>query len=112
MLCQDDVIQGYFIHDSQISPNRLSASRFGGCPAGRPLIDPPAIVCTQRSKGDCCESTRVQGKEIFRKFGIPVPEGKVAKTADEAEAIAKELSSPVVVVKAQIHAGGRGKGPS
>ena len=53
-----------------------------------------------------------QGKEIFRKFGIPVPEGKVAKTADEAEAIAKELGSPVVVVKAQIHAGGRGKGPS
>ena len=51
-----------------------------------------------------------QGKEIFRKFGIPVPEGKVAKTADEAEAIAKELGSPVVVVKAQIHAGGRGKG--
>ena len=51
-----------------------------------------------------------QGKEIFRKFGIPVPEGKVAKTADEAEAIAKELGAPVVVVKAQIHAGGRGKG--
>lgn len=51
-----------------------------------------------------------QGKEIFRKYGIPVPDGRIAKTADEAERIARELNSPVVVVKAQIHAGGRGKG--
>ncbi len=51
-----------------------------------------------------------QGKEIFRKYGIPVPDGKIAKTAADAEKIAQELNSPVVVVKAQIHAGGRGKG--
>ncbi len=51
-----------------------------------------------------------QGKEIFRKYGVPVPDGRIAKTADEAEKIARELNSPVVVVKAQIHAGGRGKG--
>lgn len=51
-----------------------------------------------------------QAKEILRSFNVPVPRGKVAQCADEAEAIAKELGSPVVVVKAQIHAGGRGKG--
>ncbi|MEE2961155.1 MAG: ADP-forming succinate--CoA ligase subunit beta [Myxococcota bacterium] len=51
-----------------------------------------------------------QGKQLFREFGIPVPNGKVAKSGEEAEAIAKELGSAVVVVKAQIHAGGRGKG--
>ncbi|MEL6548380.1 MAG: ATP-grasp domain-containing protein, partial [Myxococcota bacterium] len=50
-----------------------------------------------------------QGKEIFRERGIPVPRGMVAKTAEEAEAAAKELGG-TVVVKAQIHAGGRGKG--
>ncbi len=51
-----------------------------------------------------------QGKEILRKFGVPVPKGKPVFTVDEAEAVAKELGTPVVVVKAQIHAGGRGKG--
>ena len=51
-----------------------------------------------------------QGKQLFREFGIPVPNGKVAKSGAEAEAIAKELDSAVIVVKAQIHAGGRGKG--
>jgi len=51
-----------------------------------------------------------QGKEILRKYGVAVPDGKVAYTPSEAEEIAKELSSDVSVVKAQIHAGGRGKG--
>ncbi len=51
-----------------------------------------------------------QAKELFRKEGIPTPRGKVAFTVDEAVAAAKELGTPVVVVKAQIHAGGRGKG--
>jgi succinyl-CoA synthetase beta subunit len=51
-----------------------------------------------------------QGKELFRKFGVPVPRGILATTADEAEQAARELKTPVVVVKAQIHAGGRGKG--
>lgn len=50
-----------------------------------------------------------QGKEIFRQYGIPTPQGKVASSPSEAEAIAKELGTAVVVVKAQIHAGGRGK---
>ncbi|MFY2561823.1 ADP-forming succinate--CoA ligase subunit beta [Corallococcus terminator] len=51
-----------------------------------------------------------QGKEIFRKYGVPTPKGILALTPDAAEAAAKELATPVVVVKAQIHAGGRGKG--
>jgi succinyl-CoA synthetase beta subunit len=51
-----------------------------------------------------------QAKDLFRKEGIPVPKGKVAFTVDEAVAAAKELGTAVTVVKAQIHAGGRGKG--
>ncbi|MBX7097632.1 MAG: ADP-forming succinate--CoA ligase subunit beta [Myxococcaceae bacterium] len=51
-----------------------------------------------------------QGKEIFRKYGVPVPKGIVARTPEEAEAAAKTLGTKVTVVKAQIHAGGRGKG--
>jgi succinyl-CoA synthetase beta subunit len=49
-----------------------------------------------------------QAKEIFAKFSIPVPEGKVATTPEEAEQIAKELGG-AVVIKAQVHVGGRGK---
>ena len=50
-----------------------------------------------------------QGKEIFRSMGVAVPKGRVAYTAEEAVEKAKELDSDVYVVKAQIHAGGRGK---
>ena len=50
-----------------------------------------------------------QGKEILRKYGVKVPNGKVAFTVEEAVEAAKELGSAVCVVKAQIHAGGRGK---
>ncbi|MDQ7052547.1 MAG: ADP-forming succinate--CoA ligase subunit beta, partial [candidate division KSB1 bacterium] len=50
-----------------------------------------------------------QAKEILKKYGVAVPEGKIARTPEEAEAIARELGTSVVVVKAQIHAGGRGK---
>ena len=50
-----------------------------------------------------------QGKEIFRKYGIPVPKGSPAKTPEEAAKVAQELGG-MVVVKSQIHAGGRGKG--
>jgi succinyl-CoA synthetase beta subunit len=51
-----------------------------------------------------------QGKELLRKFGVPVPRGIVARSPEEAYHAAKELATDVVVVKAQIHAGGRGKG--
>jgi succinyl-CoA synthetase beta subunit len=50
-----------------------------------------------------------QSKKIFAAYGIPVPAGAVAATADEAAAVASGLGGPVWVVKAQVHAGGRGK---
>ncbi len=50
-----------------------------------------------------------QAKEIFAAFGAPVPRGKPAFSVDEAVKVAEELGGPVWVVKAQIHAGGRGK---
>ncbi len=50
-----------------------------------------------------------QGKAILAKYGVPVPRGEVAYTVEEAEAAAKKIGGSVVV-KAQIHAGGRGKG--
>jgi succinyl-CoA synthetase beta subunit len=51
-----------------------------------------------------------QGKELLQKYGVSVPRGIVARSAADAYNAAKELGSDVVVVKAQIHAGGRGKG--
>jgi len=53
-----------------------------------------------------------QGKAVLKKYGVAVPRGSMATTREEAEAIAKELmasGATGVVVKAQIHAGGRGK---
>ncbi len=49
-----------------------------------------------------------QAKDILRKLGVPIPAGEIATTPDEAEAIARRIGSEVVV-KAQVHAGGRGK---
>jgi len=51
-----------------------------------------------------------QAKERFKKSGIPVPDGILAMTAKGAEAASESLSGPPWVVKAQVHAGGRGKG--
>lgn len=51
-----------------------------------------------------------QAKELYRKYGVPVPDGSVAFTPDEAQTVAQTLDGYPVVVKAQIHAGGRGKG--
>jgi succinyl-CoA synthetase beta subunit len=51
-----------------------------------------------------------QAKELLKKFGVPVPRGIVARSIEEARQAATELGTDVVVVKAQIHAGGRGKG--
>jgi succinyl-CoA synthetase beta subunit len=51
-----------------------------------------------------------QAKELFQKYKVPVPRGGVAFAADEAVTVAKTLGGYPVVVKAQIHAGGRGKG--
>src|SRR3954451_25157181 len=69
-----------------------------------------------RARGIRCDKTsrpmkvhEYQAKEILRRYGVPTPRGIVAETADDARAAAKELGGRVVV-KAQIHAGGRGKG--
>ena len=51
-----------------------------------------------------------QGKAILARHGVPVPKGKVAFTADKAGEVATTLGGGTVVIKAQIHAGGRGKG--
>jgi len=51
-----------------------------------------------------------QAKELLQKFGVATTRGKVASTPDEVEAIARELGKIDIVVKAQVHAGGRGKG--
>ncbi|MEZ5533971.1 MAG: ADP-forming succinate--CoA ligase subunit beta [Steroidobacteraceae bacterium] len=50
-----------------------------------------------------------QAKEVFREYGVPVPQGRVARSADEAVAAAEAIGGAVWVVKAQVHAGGRGK---
>jgi len=50
-----------------------------------------------------------QAKDVFRSFGIPVPAGRVAGSPEEAVAAAQSLGGPIWVVKAQVHAGGRGK---
>ncbi len=51
-----------------------------------------------------------QAKELFAKFGVPTPAGEVASTPEEAQAAAERLGGNGLVVKAQVHAGGRGKG--
>ena len=50
-----------------------------------------------------------QAKQLLREFGVPVPDGALATTPAEAEDATRALDSNVVVVKAQVHAGGRGK---
>ena len=51
-----------------------------------------------------------QAQELLRKFGVATPRGKVASSPEEAEQIAREIAPAEIVVKAQVHAGGRGKG--
>src|SRR3954466_13689765 len=51
-----------------------------------------------------------QAKDLLAKYGVPVPAGHAAMSAEEAVEAAKQLPGPLWVVKAQIHAGGRGKG--
>ncbi|MDP7572718.1 MAG: succinate--CoA ligase subunit beta, partial [Myxococcota bacterium] len=51
-----------------------------------------------------------QAKDLLRQYGVAVPEGGVASTPAAAEEVARGLDKGLVVVKAQVHAGGRGKG--
>jgi succinyl-CoA synthetase beta subunit len=64
----------------------------------------PTLTC-----GDRMNLHEYQAKDVFRQYGIPVPPGRVAASADEAAAAAQALGGSVWVVKAQVHAGGRGK---
>lgn len=68
-----------------------------------------SIFCKELIGGWEMNIHEYQGKEILRKYGVAVPNGKVAFTVEEAVEAAKELGTQVCVVKAQIHAGGRGK---
>jgi succinyl-CoA synthetase beta subunit len=81
-------------------------------------MDKPAFFCIKLECSLSIESLlggwemnihEYQGKEILKKYGVAVPNGKVAFTVEEAVEAAKELGTDVCVVKAQIHAGGRGK---
>ena len=63
----------------------------------------------QDVSGDRMNIHEYQAKAVLREFGVPVPRGIPALSVDEAEKAANELGGPVWVVKAQIHAGGRGK---
>jgi succinyl-CoA synthetase beta subunit len=75
----------------------------GLCPA---IVRPISHPCQANSMN----IHEYQAKDVLRGFGVPVPKGKPAFTVEEAVAAAEELGGPVWVVKAQIHAGGRGKG--
>src|SRR6266498_4659295 len=68
------------------------------------------IVAAIRLRARAMNIHEYQAKELLAKYGVPVPAGYPAMSADEAAAAAKMLPGPLWVVKAQIHAGGRGKG--
>ncbi len=80
----------------------------------RPLaLEPTAldlIAAAHHSKAGRMKIHEFQAKEILRQAGVAVPRGIVARSAEEAAAAYQELGGKIAVVKAQIHAGGRGKG--
>jgi succinyl-CoA synthetase beta subunit len=67
-------------------------------------------AAARRRQGSVLKIHEYQAKTLLKQYGVPVPRGEVAVTADEAADIARRLGGGTVVVKAQIHAGGRGKG--
>src|ERR1700729_3403855 len=77
------------------------AERAAGCAAHAP--------CRHCRRAVTMNLHEYQAKDVFRHYGIAVPAGRVAATADEAVAAAEALGGSVWVVKAQVHAGGRGK---
>src|SRR3954451_17721249 len=80
-------------------------------PHPRPAYCAPALPLRRALSGaNSMNIHEYQAKEVLRTFGVPVPKGKPAFTVEEAVKAAEELGGPVWVVKAQIHAGGRGKG--
>jgi succinyl-CoA synthetase beta subunit len=79
------------------------------CLGARKLF-PPDLGAPLIRKADLMNIHEYQAKELLAKFGVGVPAGHAALTVEEAVAGAKQLPGPLYVVKAQIHAGGRGKG--
>ena len=80
-------------------------------PGDFPGVRPRRVhLLRHRSADASMKIHEYQGKEILRQFGVPVPRGIPAFSVDEAVEAAQKLGGPVWVVKAQIHAGGRGKG--
>jgi succinyl-CoA synthetase beta subunit len=82
----------------------------GEWPVCAPCLD---ALWTRLDQTACLRPVKIheyQGKKLFRAFGVPVLNGMACTNPDLAEAAARQLGSPVVVVKSQIHAGGRGKG--
>ena len=79
-----------------------------GLPAPGIVVNSPCAVTV--GKRVVMKIHEYQGKELLRQFGVPVPRGIPAFTVQEAVEAAQKLGGPVWVVKAQIHAGGRGKG--
>src|SRR5690606_26779775 len=99
-------------HGSTLCANIAACLRIGvaSCAAIRPRPrtgGSRAVRCPSR---DDMKIHEYQGKEILRRYGVPVPRGIPAFSVDEAVKAAEQLGGPVWVVKAQIHAGGRGKG--
>src|SRR6478735_9178775 len=91
------------MHHDTVQGRSLQAARQQPSPSPRAL--PLTFLERQLMK-----IHEYQGKEILRNFGVPVPRGIAAFTVQEAIEAAQKLGGAVWVVKAQIHAGGRGKG--
>ena len=91
---------------------RCSMIQFRAVPDGTKVVTVHVKVTLQYlpNEGFFMKIHEYQGKEILRNFGVPVPRGIPAFTVQEAVEAAQKLGGPVWVVKAQIHAGGRGKG--
>src|SRR3981189_2167281 len=68
-----------------------------------------AVLAARLLTGWVMKIHEYQAKEIFRRFGVPTPRGEMVTTPDQARSVAERLGTKIVVVKAQIHAGGRGK---
>ena len=85
----------------------------GGAHADRRLQEDRAaagqVIDTRSRRGLAMNIHEYQAKAVLAKFGVPVPRGFPALSVEEADKAAQELGGPVWVVKAQIHAGGRGK---
>ena len=79
------------------------------CPEGRAPHDILIHLAAPQARSESMKIHEYQAKAILAKYNVPVPRGEVAFTAQEARSIAERLGGSVVV-KAQIHAGGRGKG--